>query len=221
MDTNTLLYIHNFFHILRKKNGWVGFPPRRIAQDWPFCTSDRGFLHSSFPEFSMSVFANLAPYESMIFLKTYGICFQTNKHVYCVHLCKVFFKCRIVRYLVSRYRNEQECWCSNQSGTRIRGPSLVPKCSGTGLRYQMPECWCRQHWPLYRYPAMNIFLFSCHLSLKSSASSPIPRISEIHFYCFHANRNISFLLIFFVSEFLKKFTLSMPREYLFFYIRFI
>ncbi len=29
-------------------------------------------------------------------------------------------------YLIWRYRNEQKCRCRNQSGTRIRGPSLSP-----------------------------------------------------------------------------------------------
>ncbi len=32
------------------------------------------------------------------------------------------------------------CPASNQSGTRIRGPSPVPESFGTGLRYRMPEC---------------------------------------------------------------------------------
>jgi hypothetical protein len=35
-----------------------------------------------------------------------------------------------------------------QSGTRIRGPvHAVPECSGTRLRFQMPECRCRRHQP--------------------------------------------------------------------------
>ncbi len=49
-----------------------------------------------------------------------------------------------------RYRNEQKFWCRNQSGTRIRGPSLVPE-YGDPVRYRnallpcwrhRPQCWC-------------------------------------------------------------------------------
>jgi hypothetical protein len=43
------------------------------------------------------------------------------------------------------YRNEQKCLCRNKSGTGIRGPSPVQECSGTRLRYRMPECQCRRH----------------------------------------------------------------------------
>jgi hypothetical protein len=48
-----------------------------------------------------------------------------------------FFKCRNVGLSVIqsvRYRNEQKLRCRNQSGTGIRGQSLVTKCSGTGCR---------------------------------------------------------------------------------------
>jgi hypothetical protein len=58
-----------------------------------------------------------------------------------------FFKCRYVGLpgiQSVRYRNELKCGCRNQSGTGIRGPTPVPKCSGTGLRYRMPERRCRR-----------------------------------------------------------------------------
>ncbi len=37
--------------------------------------------------------------------------------------------------------------------------SPVPECSGTGLRYRMPECRCRRHWTRCRCPAMMAKLF--------------------------------------------------------------
>ena len=51
------------------------------------------------------------------------------------------FKCRNVGLFgiqSFRHQNEQKCQFRNQSGTRIRGTSPVPECSGTGLRYRMP-----------------------------------------------------------------------------------
>ncbi len=48
-----------------------------------------------------------------------------------------------------RYRNEQRFRCQNKSCTGIRGPSPVPECSGTWLRYR-----CRRHRPRCRCPAM-------------------------------------------------------------------
>ncbi len=75
-----------------------------------------------------------------------------------------------------RYRNEQKCGCRNQSGTGIRGPSPVPECSGTGLRYRMLECRCRRHQPRCRCQAiMNtimkpiIFILAWSFCTKSKA----------------------------------------------------
>ncbi len=51
------------------------------------------------------------------------------------------FKCRNVGLFgiqSFRHQNEQKCKFWNQSGTRLRGTSPVPECSGTGLRYRMP-----------------------------------------------------------------------------------
>ncbi len=78
--------------------------------------------------------------------------------------CRVypFFKFRNVGLsciLSVRYRNELKCRCWDQFGTGIRGPSPVPKCCGTGLRYRMPECRCRRHRPRSRCPAMLITYF--------------------------------------------------------------
>ncbi len=58
-----------------------------------------------------------------------------------------------------RYRNEQKYRCRNQSGSGKRGPSPVPECSGTGLRYRMPERRCRRHRPRCRCPAMVFMPF--------------------------------------------------------------
>ncbi len=54
-----------------------------------------------------------------------------------------------------------ECPASSQSGTGMNknadaGTSQVPECSGTGLRYRMPECRCRRHRPRYRCSALCI-----------------------------------------------------------------
>ncbi len=70
-----------------------------------------------------------------------------------VWTCRVypFFKCRNVGLSgvqSVRYRYEQKCWCRNQSGAEIREPSLVQKCSDTGLRYRMLELECR--WLQYK-----------------------------------------------------------------------
>ncbi len=68
-----------------------------------------------------------------------------------------FFKCRNVRLSgiqSVRYRNEQKFRCRHQFVTKIRGPSPVPECSGTGLRYKIRECRCRRHRPRCRCPAM-------------------------------------------------------------------
>jgi hypothetical protein len=46
------------------------------------------------------------------------------------------------------------CRCRNQTSTGIKGPSPVPECSGTGLRYRISECRCRSHRPRCRCPAM-------------------------------------------------------------------
>ena len=76
-----------------------------------------------------------------------------------VWTCGVYFlsmpECRTGRHLISPVPNEQKRRCPNQSGTGIRGPSLVPECSGTGLRYRMPECRCRRYRPRCRCPAMS------------------------------------------------------------------
>ncbi len=57
-----------------------------------------------------------------------------------------------------------DCPASSQSGTGIRGPSPVPECSSTGLRYRKPEFRCRRHRPRCRCPAM--------LLIPHSVSSP-------------------------------------------------
>jgi len=44
-----------------------------------------------------------------------------------------------------RYRIGQQCRCPNQSGSRIRGSSPVPECSGIELWHRMLECRCRRH----------------------------------------------------------------------------
>jgi hypothetical protein len=49
---------------------------------------------------------------------------------------------------------KEKCRCRNQSRIGIRGPSPVPGCPGTGLRYRVPECRCRRHRPRFRCPAM-------------------------------------------------------------------
>jgi hypothetical protein len=64
-----------------------------------------------------------------------------------------------------------DCPASSQSGTRmnknanagtngIRGSSPVLECSGTGLRYRMPEYRCRRHRPRSRCPAMPLLYSS-------------------------------------------------------------
>ncbi len=59
-----------------------------------------------------------------------------HQHQYGRAVCTLFYmpECRTVRY-----RNEQQSWCRNHSGTGIRVPSPVPECSRTGLRYRMPD----------------------------------------------------------------------------------
>ena len=37
--------------------------------------------------------------------------------------------------------NKSQCW--NRSGTGIKGPSLVPECSSTGLKRTIPEYRCQ------------------------------------------------------------------------------
>ncbi len=62
---------------------------------------------------------------------------------YCACRVYPFFKCRNVGLSgiqSVRYQNEQKCRYWNQSDTGRRGPSPVQECSGTGLRYRMPEC---------------------------------------------------------------------------------
>ncbi len=67
-----------------------------------------------------------------------------------------FFKCWIGLSGIQsiRYQNEQKCGYLNQSGTGIRGPSPVPECCGTGLRYRT-ECRCRRHRPRCRCPSLH------------------------------------------------------------------
>jgi hypothetical protein len=75
-----------------------------------------------------------------------------------------------------RYRNEQKCRCRNQSGTEIRAPGPVTECSGTGLRYRMPEC---QYIPAY-FVSGKMVLFCTSVSLASIfllpdlLSNPLP-----------------------------------------------
>jgi hypothetical protein len=83
------------------------------------------------------------------------ICLSTASGMNVQGVSLAVWTCRLYPYLNAglssiwsvRYRNEQKCRCQNQSSTGIRGPSPVPECSGTGLRYRMPVCRC---------PAMQI-----------------------------------------------------------------
>jgi hypothetical protein len=66
----------------------------------------------------------------------------------CPFLSPVIRMCRVYPFLndgLSGIRNGQKFRCRNQSGTGIRGPSPVPECSGTGLRYRMSECRWHRH----------------------------------------------------------------------------
>ncbi len=81
-----------------------------------------------------------------------------------------FFKCQnfgLSGIQSAWYQNVQKFWWRNLSGTGIRGPSWVPECSVTVLRYRMPECrcwrhwsWCQcwWHWPWCQCPAMMFCL---------------------------------------------------------------
>jgi hypothetical protein len=69
-------------------------------------------------------------------------------------------ECRTVRHPVSPVPQWTKCWCRNQSDTGIRGPSPVPECSGTGLRYRMLECRCRRRRPWCRCLA-QLCLLGC------------------------------------------------------------
>ncbi len=71
-----------------------------------------------------------------------------------------FFKCRKVGLFgiqSVRYRNEQKFRYWNQSDRGIRGPSPVPDCYETGLKYRMPECRC---------PAIETTVY-CNISFRS------------------------------------------------------
>ncbi len=52
------------------------------------------------------------------------------------------------------YRNERKCQCRIQFGNGMRKSGSEPECSGTGLRWWMPECPCRRDQHQCRCPAM-------------------------------------------------------------------
>ncbi len=52
----------------------------------------------------------------------------------------------------SSNRMKNKCRRQNQFGTGIRGLTPVPKSIGAGLRWRMPECQCRRHWPWCQCP---------------------------------------------------------------------
>ncbi len=94
-----------------------------------------------------------------------------------VWMCRMypFLKCRNVWLSGIRsvwYLNEQKCWCRNQFGTG-RGPSVVPECSGTGVRYRMLECQCRQHRPRCQCPAMVKPYFSRIVKISVCCASSV------------------------------------------------
>jgi hypothetical protein len=70
-----------------------GFSSTQLYKTDPSVSQNSRISSLKLSQISTRELADLVPYESMIFLKKYGICFQTNKQVYCEH-CRVFFKCQ-------------------------------------------------------------------------------------------------------------------------------
>jgi hypothetical protein len=77
----------------------------------------------------------------------------------------------------------------------------VPKCSGTGLRYRMPECRCRRHRPRCRCPAMpfsvNREIFS---ALTQTAMKFVP-----HWLIFRPDVHVETVKIWTLAEHMRKF----------------
>ncbi len=121
-------------------------------------------------------------------------------------------KCRTVRHPVIRYRNGQKLRCQNQSGTGIRGSSPVRECSGTGLRYRMPECRFRRHWARCRCPAMS-YTNDCFFASLRNLLIQSNLVSGVH--CCEIETNIWFI---FAKTNADLFRQSITkRQYQFFY----
>ncbi len=127
------------------------------------CVKTRGFPHSSFPEFLRVIW--LRTNQEFFRRHTVFISQLINKFT-AYTFVKCFFKCRnagLSGIRSVRYRNEQECRCRNRSGAGIRGPSPVPECSGTGLKYHMSECRCK-------LPQTSLCMSTCPYLLNNLCS---------------------------------------------------
>jgi hypothetical protein len=112
-----------------------------------------------------------------------------------------------------RYMNEQKCRCRKQSGTGIRGPSPVLECSGTGLRYRMPECLCCRHRPRCRCPA--ILNADYDVAHNTQFKFDLLRISLCYFECTASGLILFGFLHIIVSQAIKGFVcrLSFTQRY--------
>jgi hypothetical protein len=67
-------------------------------------------------------------------------------------------ECRIVRHPGSPVPGWTKIPMPEPVRYRNNGTSLIPECSGTGLRSRMPECRCRRHQPRCRSMFLMFYL---------------------------------------------------------------
>jgi hypothetical protein len=104
---------------------------------------DAGLTYSDIPAF---IYDFSTSYSTITPAAVYGRAgYITFNYLQCGREGCTFYQCQNVGLsgiLSVQYRNEQKGQWRNQSGTGIRGPSLVLECSDSRLRYRMPECRC-------------------------------------------------------------------------------